>query len=69
MKEPGRRKILEMLKTKGVRVVSFKDWLTIDKEEIRRGEKKGKPREKITQVNEMLRCISADSVANNHHNL
>lgn len=38
----------------GVQVVTFKGWERIDSEEQKRGKEKGKPREKITDVNEMM---------------
>ncbi|EMC96841.1 hypothetical protein BAUCODRAFT_148388 [Baudoinia panamericana UAMH 10762] len=42
---------------RGIRSVSWADWEKIDAEERRRGEAKGKVREKITRVNEMLRVL------------
>lgn len=39
----------------GVKWVSFSDWEKIDKEEVRRGQRAGRPREKILDVAEMLR--------------
>ncbi|EDO29182.1 predicted protein, partial [Nematostella vectensis] len=38
----------------GVRTVSFTQWERIDQLEIKRGESKGKPREKIVSVEEMM---------------
>lgn len=38
----------------GHRVVSWKDWQLIDQEERRRGAARGKEREKMTSVQEML---------------
>lgn len=38
----------------GVKPVTFRDWERIDMAEILRGEKSGKPREKIASVEEML---------------
>lgn len=35
--------------------MTFEDWLKIDKEEQNRGVKLGKPREKVNDVEEMLR--------------
>ena len=34
--------------------MTFEDWDKIDKAEVLRGEKSGKPREKITSVEELL---------------
>nr|AAX85204.1 adrenodoxin reductase [Aedes aegypti] len=42
------------LDTNGKRVVSWEGWKLIDAEECRRGETKGKPREKIVKIDEML---------------
>ncbi|MBI5023552.1 MAG: FAD-dependent oxidoreductase [Candidatus Omnitrophica bacterium] len=51
------RALLESLKKKGVRVVSFPDWKRIDAREIARGVPAGKPREKFTSVTEMLSVL------------
>jgi ferredoxin--NADP+ reductase len=56
--KPGIRAVLPLLETRGVQVVSLQDWLRIDAAEIERGHKKGKPREKFTCVQEMLRLVS-----------
>jgi ferredoxin/flavodoxin---NADP+ reductase len=47
-----------LLATRGIRAVSFDDWLRIDAAEIASGQLKGKPREKFTRVNEMLGCLN-----------
>jgi len=39
----------------GIVPVTFAEWQKIDAEERRRGEPRGKPREKIVDVAEMLR--------------
>jgi len=39
---------------RGIRSVSWSDWEKIDEEEKRRGREKGKPREKMRSVSEML---------------
>jgi ferredoxin/flavodoxin---NADP+ reductase len=39
------------------RVVGFEDWLVIDRAEVERGAPKGKPREKFTRREEMLRLL------------
>ena len=51
------RALLESLKKKGARVVSFPDWKRIDAREIERGQPAGKPREKFTSVAEMLSVL------------
>jgi ferredoxin/flavodoxin---NADP+ reductase len=43
-----------LLQSRAVRVVSYTDWQKIDAAEVRRGAGAGKPREKFTQVEEML---------------
>jgi ferredoxin--NADP+ reductase len=40
-----------------VRWVSFAEWLKIDAAEIERGKDKGKPREKFTKIDEMLKLL------------
>lgn len=46
-----------LLARRGVRVVSYADWLRIDEAEVRRGAACGKPREKFTSVQEMLEVL------------
>lgn len=46
-----------LLKSRGVRVVSYADWQKIDAAEVRRGEPAGKPREKFARVEEMLALL------------
>ena len=53
------RLLLESLKKKGVRVVSFPGWKKIDAQEISRGQPAGKPREKFTSVAEMLSVLNS----------
>jgi ferredoxin--NADP+ reductase len=40
--------------SRGVKPISFENWLKIDAAEVKRGEPRGKPREKFTRVSEML---------------
>lgn len=42
---------------RGIRSVSWKDWLAIDAEEKRRGQEKGKEREKCRSIAEMLKIL------------
>jgi hypothetical protein len=49
---------LPILERRGVRTVTFSDWLKIDVAEIERGKKNGKPREKFTRVDEMLSLLA-----------
>ncbi len=51
------RALLESLRKKGVRTVSFPDWKKIDAKEIERGKAAGKPREKFASVPEMLSVL------------
>jgi ferredoxin--NADP+ reductase len=55
----GGNGLREALGGRGVRVVSYADWLRVDEEEIKRGSLKGKPREKITRVGEMLEVLQS----------
>lgn len=51
----GSAAILKLLESKGVRVVTFDEWLKIEECEKARGAEKGKPSEKLLSVKEMLR--------------
>ncbi|XP_014671726.1 PREDICTED: NADPH:adrenodoxin oxidoreductase, mitochondrial-like isoform X2 [Priapulus caudatus] len=55
---PGSEAILRHLSNKGVQTVSFDDWKRIDAVEIERGRERGKPREKLTDLKEMLRICT-----------
>lgn len=46
-----------LLKGRGVRVVTFEEWLKLDSEEQRRGGEQGRVRSKIASVPEMLRLL------------
>ena len=48
--------IIPFLKNEGVNFVSFADWQILEQIENKRGEERGQPRVKITDVNEML-CL------------
>lgn len=52
--KPGADALCSLLARRSVRSVSYANWLKIDAAEVRRGEPKGKPREKFTRVQEML---------------
>lgn len=52
--KPGSGEILKKIKQENIQVVKFEDWEKIDAEETKRGKEKGKPREKIVSVKEML---------------
>ena len=46
-----------LLETRGVRVLSYPEWLKLDTAEVERGKPKGKPREKFTRIEEMLAVL------------
>ncbi|MBI1369005.1 MAG: NADP oxidoreductase [Planctomycetes bacterium] len=46
-----------LLEQRGVRIVTFPEWQTIDAAEIERGASQGKPREKFTRVQEMIHLL------------
>lgn len=48
-----------LLDRKGVRFVSFADWQYLDRIEVEAGRERGKPREKLTTVAEMLAALDA----------
>ena len=48
-----------LLDRKGVRFVSFADWQYLDRIEVEAGRERGKPREKLTTVAEMLTALDA----------
>jgi ferredoxin--NADP+ reductase len=56
---PGAGALAPLLAARGVRTVSFEDWLRIDAREVALGQPRGKPREKFTRVTEMLACLGA----------
>ena len=51
----GREGLRNVLKQRGVDVIDFQAWEAIDAEEVRRGAALGKPREKVTDVEEMVK--------------
>lgn len=53
--KPGYERIKEILDQKGVQVVRFNDWLRIDELEKRLGESMGKTREKLVDIDKMLK--------------
>ena len=54
---PDTQALLDLLRTRGVRVVSFDDFRKLDAAEVARGKAAGKPREKIATVAEMLALL------------
>lgn len=55
----GNQIIKDKMLSKGKQLVTFSEWDKIDLEEIKRGAEVGKPREKITQISEMLKVASS----------
>ncbi|KAF8767681.1 NADPH:adrenodoxin oxidoreductase like protein [Argiope bruennichi] len=53
----GRDEVLDLLKKKGVKYVTFKDWQKLDKIERERGKELGKDRAKFYNVDDMLKCL------------
>ncbi len=47
-----------LLRQRGVQVVSFDDWKRLDDVEVARGERRGAPRDKITDVEAMLEVLA-----------
>ena len=56
--KPGRNGIYTLLDERNVSYINYDQWKQIDQQEIKLGEAKQKPREKITSVNEMLSIVS-----------
>jgi adrenodoxin-NADP+ reductase len=54
----GREGLLRLMGEKRINYVTFDDWKKIEAEEQKRGDLKGKPREKITDINEILRIMN-----------
>lgn len=48
--------ILDLLKERNVDVVTFDDWKNIDAMELSLGERLGKPREKLVQIDDMVKA-------------
>ncbi len=58
---PPRDAIDALLRERGVRFVSFDDWRRLDEVEIARGERRGAPRDKIVDVEAMLKILEPES--------
>lgn len=56
----GCAELAARLTTRGKRYVTYEQWLRIDATEVRNGQVKGKPREKLTRVQAMLAECKAD---------
>ena len=51
----GREGVLQLMRERGIKVVDFDGWERLDEEERKRGQLVGKPREKVVDIEEMLR--------------
>ncbi|CAG8484449.1 3178_t:CDS:2, partial [Paraglomus occultum] len=56
-KKPGATAILPLLAQRGIRTVSYKDWKKIEARESELGQQKGKPREKLAKIEEVLKIL------------
>src|SRR5574340_40610 len=54
---PEREAIDTLLRGRGVQIVSFSDWKRLDDVEVARGERRGAPRDKLVDVEEMLAVL------------
>jgi ferredoxin--NADP+ reductase len=55
--KPAPEAMPELLRSRGIRYVTFEDWKRIDAEEVVRGKAKGKVREKFLQLDDFLRLV------------
>jgi len=58
--KPGAESLLPLLEERNIRFISYPDWKKIDGKEIDRGKPAGKPREKFTDINEMLAVLEQE---------
>ncbi|RMG87605.1 MAG: NADP oxidoreductase [Chloroflexi bacterium] len=54
--------VIELLKSRGVRYVTFDDWKRLDELELKRGEAAGRPRLKFSSVEEMLAALDSETM-------
>lgn len=60
MLEPGQptgRAVENLLRQRGIRFISYEDWLVLDRLEVQRGQASGRPRVKFTRVEDMLAAL------------
>ena len=55
---PEREAIDDLLCQRGVQIVSFNDWKRLDDVEVARGERRGAPRDKMVDVEAMLKVLA-----------
>ena len=53
----GNKGIMNILNKRQIKSINYGNWKKIDEAEVKRGEPKGKPREKFTRIDEMLNII------------
>ncbi len=56
---PDRAAVQDVLKSRGVRSISFEDWTKLDALEISKGESVGKPREKFVRLADIFKALDA----------
>ncbi|MBF0287030.1 MAG: FAD-dependent oxidoreductase [SAR324 cluster bacterium] len=66
-KRPQEEVIADLLKTHQVPFVPFEEWKILDQLELEEGERKDKPREKVTTVEEMLKIIQEKKSEDANH--
>ncbi len=54
---PARQSIIDFLKRKEIRFINYPEWQKINTAEIARGQSLGKPREKFTNIADMLKAV------------
>lgn len=54
---PSTEAVINLLKSRNVRIINFQDWKKIDAAEIERGKNVGKPREKFTSLSQTLSLV------------
>ena len=58
---PDAGAIIELLRSRGVSIVTYSDWQRLDALELAAGTKLGRPRVKLTRVEEMLNALKAEA--------
>ncbi len=53
------KSVPEFLRRKNVRAVSFTEWKSLDAMELEKGKSKGRPRDKFTEIKEMLAALDS----------
>lgn len=61
--DPSEGAIPTLLSRRGVRFVDFGGWLRLDQVEVERGAPEGRPRVKVVDIDEMLRCAGTEDAS------